>query len=74
MVDQLRYKPTLRRQELHHVDATVARKFERNQILTGRLTRREIIEEASKLRRKFAPLKSALIKEACLRRAVLVLD
>jgi hypothetical protein len=34
---------------------------------------REIIEVASKLRRKFAPLKSALIKEACLRRTVLVL-
>jgi hypothetical protein len=35
--------------------------------------RREIIEAASKLRRKFAPLKSALIEEACLRRTVLVL-
>ncbi len=73
VVDQLRYKPTPQRQELRHVDATAARKFERNQRLTEQLMRREIIEAASKLRRKFAPLKSALIKEACLRRTVLVL-
>ena len=71
--DQLRCKSTLPRQVLRRVDATVARKFEHNQRLIDQLMQREIIEVASKLRRKFAPLKSALIKEACLRRTVLVL-
>lgn len=60
-------------QELLREDAIVVRKFEHNQRLTDQLMRREIIEVASKSRRKFAPLKSALIKEACLRRTVLVL-
>lgn len=73
VVDQLRYKPTPQRRELHLVDATVVRIFEHNQKSTEQLKQREIIEVASKLRRRFAPLKSALIKEACLRRIVLVL-
>lgn len=71
--DQLRCKSTLPMQVLRHVDATAARKFEHNQRLIDQLMQREIIEVASKLRRKFAPLKSALIKKACLRRTVLVL-
>lgn len=52
--------------------ATAVRIFERNQILSDQLMQREIIEEANKLRRKFAPLTSALIKETCLRRTVLI--
>ena len=73
-VDQLPCKPIRQRQELLLAGAIVERKFAHNQRSTWQLMQREIIEEASKLRRRFAPPKSALIKKTCLGRTVLVFN
>jgi hypothetical protein len=56
------------------VGAIAERRFEHNQKSNDQLVQIKIIEVTNKLRRKFAPLKSALIKEACLRCAVFVLN
>lgn len=74
VVYQLLYKPTRQRQELPRVVAIAVKRSEHNQKLNEQLRQIKIIGEANKLRRRFAPLKSALIKEACLRRAVFVLN